>query len=619
MTIAYLGVLLIIGATITYAVLKKKLQVCNSEKEKIEKHSKSLEEDKESINTNCEQMVREVETRTTELKQKYESLLSESKKRITELNDVNSQIISRYVDEVGKSQLAEIQKLKKELEELKDELEEAEDDNKFLLKKLKAEKKEKEELSFEFSKSKKELAEFQENLKNIQEELQSNQSNLNLKIDFLEFMQEILSARKSSDESVTELHKKVDRVIDYIRDELQDTIKGSSLAAKKNFFNEDLYHWANLQKKTWIQGKTSIAFIGEFSAGKTSIVNRILSQDDLSVPKLPVSTKATTAIPTYISGAISTRYEFVSPDNSLKNISEDTFKKISKQVLEQVKGVSSLITYFVMSYKNDNLNNLSILDTPGFSSNDMEDAERTIGVINECDALFWVFDVNNGTINKSSISLIKEHLKKPLYVVVNKVDTKSDSDVSAVEKLINNTLQAKGIEVCKYIRFSAKNKLSDIMNPIKNIKHDSSKETYLSNFFSELRHVEKESISKKQTLLDKYKSESEKGIQITNKYTSAMLNMAKSCGDVAKIPKSKPHLFRRNNYEMSQKDYVKMDDMLNDIVDNQIKQVESLFKQCVNAAHDIQNAHTNYKAQCFYSNRLTGCISHLKKLTNSLK
>lgn len=75
--------------------------------------------------------------------------------------------------------------------------------------------------------------------------------------------------------------------------------------------------------------------------------------------------------------------------------------------MDQVKGVSSLIQYFVMTYRNTNLRGLSILDTPGFNSNDSEDAQRTIDVINECDALFWVFDVNSGTVNRSSISLIK--------------------------------------------------------------------------------------------------------------------------------------------------------------------------------------------------------------------
>ena len=39
-----------------------------------------------------------------------------------------------------------------------------------------------------------------------------------------------------------------------------------------------------------------------------------------------------------------------------------------------------------MGYDNPNLTDLSILDTPGFNSNDENDAKRTIKVINETDA-----------------------------------------------------------------------------------------------------------------------------------------------------------------------------------------------------------------------------------------
>ena len=62
------------------------------------------------------------------------------------------------------------------------------------------------------------------------------------------------------------------------------------------FCHYGAYKWAAISRKKWLANKTAIAFVGEFSAGKTSIVNSILSTH------LPVSTKVTTAIPTYISG-----------------------------------------------------------------------------------------------------------------------------------------------------------------------------------------------------------------------------------------------------------------------------------------------------------------------------
>jgi hypothetical protein len=236
--------------------------------------------------------------------------------------------------------------------------------------------------------------------------------------------------------------------------------------------------------------------VGEFSAGKTSIVNRILSQDNPDVPRLPVSTKATTAIPTYITGKPHEEYRFFSRDNKLKKIDKSDFNRVTKEVLDQVGGVSNLIQYFVMAYKNENLDNLSILDTPGFSSNDSEDSQRTLEVINECDALFWVFDVNMGTPNKTSIDLIKKHLHKPLYVVINKVDTKAPSEVESVEKLICDTFQREGVAIEGCIQFSAKVPLNNIMDPIKSVKSTSGESAYLRSLQELVVQVKKDAEKK---------------------------------------------------------------------------------------------------------------------------
>ena len=150
---------------------------------------------------------------------------------------------------------------------------------------------------------------------------------------------------------------------DFIRNDFKDCMDKNKVSYDKKMCGDDLERWNVTAKKSWIAGKITIAFVGEFSAGKTSIVNRILSQDNPEVPTLPVSTKATTAIPTYIAGGNTVSYSFVSPDNKLKLILDETFRKVSKEVLDQVKGVSSLIKYFVMTYKNPNLSGLSILDT----------------------------------------------------------------------------------------------------------------------------------------------------------------------------------------------------------------------------------------------------------------
>ena len=158
---------------------------------------------------------------------------------------------------------------------------------------------EKRAIEKEFKAAKDELNTLSEKLKQVTDEL-------SLKMESLTFVQAILSAPEFSDSITTNLFKKVDALSNFVEGDMYDTLKavGDYKPTDDSLFEADLRRWEAVQKKSWIAGKTAIAFVGEFSAGKTSIVNRILSQDDPNVPRLPVSTKATTAIPTYISGGV---------------------------------------------------------------------------------------------------------------------------------------------------------------------------------------------------------------------------------------------------------------------------------------------------------------------------
>lgn len=341
-----------------------------------------------------------------------------------------------------------IAKLKKENDDLEDEVDEVNED----LKKAKKEKQEAERQKEEVEHDLKKAGEENEKLARAKAQVEEECDG---KSKSLDFVGEILDAAETSDGDIRRTEVAVDALVDFIRHDLPSAYKEAGMDFEVPSDPDDprsdvaLTRWATRAKKTWLKGKKSIAFVGEFSAGKTSIVNRILGQEGL----LAVSAEATTAIPTYIMGGDSQRFSFVSPDDKMKGLSETSFRKVSKQVLANVKGVPKLLKYFVMTSNQPALEGLSILDTPGFSSNDAEDAERTIGVINECDALYWVFDVNNGTVNRRSLKLIKENLHRPLFVVINKCDTKSKSEIDKVENLISQTLSNEGVNVEQVLRF----------------------------------------------------------------------------------------------------------------------------------------------------------------------
>lgn len=530
---------------------------------------------------------------------------------------------------------SECSKLNKKIKKLEEDLDEAEEEQESLEKKLKVKGTELQEANETIDKSSREIKQLHLDIEQLDNELTNRIDELKRKTGSIEFVQEILSAPETGAEDVKKLYRSIDFFESFLRGSFMDCnaylfntfpslsfndISGKAGAAeKKKVFLQLFEEWASVRRKSWLDKKTTIAFVGEFSAGKTSIVNRILSQDNPNIPRLPVSTKATTAIPTYIAGGVAETYNFVTPNDKLKSINEEIFKKVSKEILDEIRGVSSLIKYFVMTYKNPNLNGLSILDTPGFNSNDAEDKARTIDVINECDALFWVFDVNAGTVNRSSISLIKEKLNKPLIVVINKVDTKPTSEVDKVEALIRGTLSAEGLVVQDFIRFSSKAPLADIMKPIMSIRHDESRDEFVSiveNDLNQLLDILNDGVKE----ADKeYQEKTRQSQAITDKFNNGMEAMWDACNEAAGIPHWEEHFFSSDRYEMDANEGSHLIELLEEIATTRSNVLAEIYNEEMSAVAEEQQAYSDLVDLKASWQKIDDCLKEFKKTTKQLR
>ena len=568
-----------------------------------------------------------------EMKAKYESLLNEANDQCSKLDEQLKLALEGKVDESIAEQLTAVEKLKKKVKELEEEIEENEDDLADLKKKIRTKDDGIAELQDQLGQEKKGAAELRSEMLSVKQCLDDKIEELGQKTGSLDFIQQVLSAKEFSTEDVKKLNADVTIFESFVKGQFTDlsTVlfnnghlsrddmeNQTGLECMKQFFHSKCDQWASTKRKSWLDGKTTIAFVGEFSAGKTSIVNRILSQDDPSIPRLPVSTKATTAIPTYIAGGQAVSYSFISGDSKRKTILEETFKKVSKDVLDQVKGVSSLIKYFVMTYKNPNLDGLSILDTPGFNSNDSEDRERTIEVINECDALFWVFDVNAGTINRSSISTIKEKLNKPLYVVINKVDTKAASEVQKVEDLIRQTLAEEGLKVEQFIRFSAKESLNVIMDPIKSINKDAERDTFVTIVGEEIERI----ISTLNDDVKKYNKNYNEVRREMDEIDSALIDCLKGlqsdCETAASIPQWVEHLFSKDRFEMSASEGTCFINLLEQISNERVIALAQGFDSRVEKSAEVQDAWNNLSSAKYAWRNANKCYEQFKKISRNI-
>lgn len=485
--------------------------------------------------------------------------------------------------------------LEKTVKDLKEEIEDYEDEVKNLKKKVSERDEKNKNLDKELLEARSESKRLKEENQENQVKLKQAESERNQLQDSGEFISALLKA-KLVDGASKDVEKAVYAIQRFVKQELNPfyhkhynlseyEIKLVGAKSADSGF-ELLDTWAAQTCKTWLNNKKVISFIGEFSAGKTTIVNTILKSGNANATELPTCSKATTAIPTYISDGKLSKYTFVS-DGVRKEIDKERFEKTSKETLGKIEGISSLITYFVMEYSNPNLSGLSILDTPGFDSNDADDAKRTLEVVNESDALFWVVDVNKGELNKNSINVIRNGLSKPLYIVINQCDGKAPAEIEATKKKIEQTVLNSKLQVKGYITYGKGMPLENIMSEIKKLPKSNT-----NNYVYDLRSMVQNDISVYETVVKEGKQslkECEDSIDNGESVFNDNLEyLCRHADNAAAQPHWETHIFSSDRYEMSSSEYSEMCDSLNEC------------KECCNTLRqnlEVYGKQVQYKTQ----------------------
>lgn len=485
--------------------------------------------------------------------------------------------------------LAKLEELTARLARMKKALEKAEEENEELEEELKRDLKREAEKTKEAKEQvrtlEKDLSSLKKAKEKLDNELTATKERDKCRGEALSFVREVLTAQVTSERS--ELEQKVEEIVSFIHsDECRAYITLTDEGER------NLSMWQYECAKSWIQGKVKVAFIGEFSAGKTSIVNRLLQDGDPHAIQFPVSSKATTAIPTYISGRKGggkATYRFYTPDSILKEISEGTFRRVSKEVLEEVGGVSSMIKYFVMAYANKGLERLSILDTPGFSSQDKDDELRTMEVINECDALFWVVDVNNGQLNSRSIGVIRQYLHKPLYIIINKVDTKSPSEVKQAEQAIRATCSKEKLEVKGFIYMGMKTSLDELHQVFSTLGSSSSL-GLLDAISQRIRELRDEQMAIKKEYDDKLHQYHQELSELETTFSDNLDTVVELAEEAVEIPHFETHIFSSNCYEMDALEYKKLKEKLTVLSKHAPGILKENLEEITQAVSNIQSA-----------------------------
>lgn len=554
-----------------------KLQRDNdSLKNRIRELTSQLEElpqENEAALRSRQEMEKEIERLSADLSRKgeeIESLNADLNKKEEKIEQLKGNLNS-VEKEASLSGDELTQKLRKKLSQLEDENEDLEDDLDKAEKKAKELKRQLVENEEQLHAEKKAHKATQEKCQQAENDLEDSQQKVHSKEGALKFVQGILQAKtREATGNAAKTEQKIYELEGFLMEEFADAIKliySKETAPDVCNCGTQLYYlWRAKRMKSWLYKKRAVAFVGEFSAGKTSIVNRLLSPDNLEEAKLPVSAKATTAIPTYIAGGPKENYGYVDQGGNIRSLEKTFFEKTDKSVLGELKGLGNLIKYYVMEYNNPQLNGFSILDTPGFDSNDPEDKTRTQEVINECDALFWVIDINAGELNQSSVNIIRESLGEvPLYVIINKIDTKPNvQEHKAVREKVRQTLENNGIGYCDILFFTEREPkyLQNLLDVIHQTPKSEASEEFLPWMRAEIKDCE-EWLEERQKSLDQENAQYSKHFDDCRDLLDMfLLDLSMISEEAVDIPQYTEHIFSSNRYEMSIEEYKELEKRL---------------------------------------------------------
>lgn len=235
---------------------------------------------------------------------------------------------------------------------------------------------------------------------------------------------------------------------------------------KKILKNLEIDARALLEKAVMVSGShqtVRVAVVGNFSAGKSTFINSLI-QDEIC----PVADKSTTSSVSTFTFAHQKSFSVIDKTGEKKEISFEEYNKMIQHGNEKTTDGNS---HFFVEGPWGFVRDISLLDTPGFERG--EDAfNQNIGgddavteevIKKDADVLFWVMDINTGTITKDQKERI-ERLKREtnntisIYVVLNKSDYKTSNSRQNILEGIKNEI---GHLIKDVILYSSKEQVED--------------------------------------------------------------------------------------------------------------------------------------------------------------
>ena len=170
-----------------------------------------------------------------------------------------------------------------------------------------------------------------------------------------------------------------------------------------------------------------LPLVGEFSSGKTTLINSLTDSK-----KLETATKPTTATIYEVHFGCESCHATVLQENN-EFVDVNDIAELKNDTLAD----ANVVTVFDTSSRVPSTTIL--VDTPGLSSPNPKHKQTLVNFLPKADGIMLVTDINQ-QITRSLTDFIEtiKLSKRPIYLILTKSDTKSDSDIASAKQYISN-------------------------------------------------------------------------------------------------------------------------------------------------------------------------------------
>ncbi len=159
----------------------------------------------------------------------------------------------------------------------------------------------------------------------------------------------------------------------------------------------------------------NVCVVGEFSTGKSSLINALLGES-----LLPTAHEETTALPTFIEYASELRVELVKVDGTVAPITQEQFSNYT--VVAPENALCSILHYPAIW-----LNNLTLIDLPGLGSQSQRHSDYTHAQISAADAIIYLLSSRGTTQGDLKLLRLIKQYGKYLTITVAQWDKIEES------------------------------------------------------------------------------------------------------------------------------------------------------------------------------------------------